>query len=107
MKRTYHIAIWGAVTAISFATFTAPVRAANDADKSKTSDTASDYKKAGRSASFQNDKSFGNLERVNKLIGKDVMSSDNQKIGKIDNLILDLESGRVLYAVVGSGGILG
>ena len=47
------------------------------------------------------------MERANKLIGEEVLGSDNQKIGKLDNLILDLESGRVLYAVVGSGGVLG
>src|SRR5258706_4597767 len=107
MKRTNQLAIWGAVTAMSFANFTAPVRAANDTDKSKNTGTASDYKQAGTARSFQNDKSFGYVERVNKLIGKQVLGSDNQKLGKIDNLVLDLESGRVLYAIVGSGGVLG
>jgi len=48
-------------------------------------------------------KSFGSPERANKLIGKSVYSSDNQKVGRIENLIVDLESGRMLYAVIGSG----
>jgi sporulation protein YlmC with PRC-barrel domain len=53
-----------------------------------------------------NDRSLGPLERADKVIGKSVYTSDNQKVGKIENLIVDLESGRVLYAVVGTG-ILG
>jgi sporulation protein YlmC with PRC-barrel domain len=54
-----------------------------------------------------NDKTFGYVERADKLIGKEVRSSDDEKLGKIENLVIDLESGRILYAVVGSGGILG
>jgi len=104
MKRTNHLAIWGAVTAMTFAAFTAPVRAQNESDKSRRTDSTFGYKKAGRA---QNDKSFGQVERINKLIGKEVLGSDNQKLGKIENLVLDLESGRILYAVMGSGGVLG
>lgn len=59
------------------------------------------------SISGKSDKALGELERANKLIGKQVRSSDDQKLGKLENLIVDLESGRVLYAIVGSGGILG
>jgi len=54
----------------------------------------------------RNDRMLGPVERANKLIGKTVYSSDNQKIGKLDHLIVDLESGRILYAVV-STGVLG
>src|SRR6266404_1515000 len=54
-----------------------------------------------------NDKTFGYVERADKLIGKQVRSSDDEKLGKIENLVIDLESGRILYVVVGSGGILG
>src|SRR5207245_5347696 len=45
--------------------------------------------------------------RANQLIGRDILGSDNQKLGKIDNFVVDLESGRILYVVVGSGGVLG
>lgn len=50
---------------------------------------------------------LGRVERANKLIGREVIGSDNQKLGKIDNFVIDLNSGRILYAVVGSGGLLG
>jgi len=49
------------------------------------------------------DKSLGHVERANKVIGKAVFTSDNQKAGKIENMVVDLESGRILYVVVGTG----
>jgi len=52
-------------------------------------------------ASAQNN-SLGHVERANKVYGKQVLSSDNQKIGNLNNLIVDLESGRVLYATIGA-----
>lgn len=50
---------------------------------------------------------LGRVERANKVIGREVMGSDNQKLGKIDNFVIDLNSGRILYAVIGGGGLLG
>ncbi len=43
---------------------------------------------------------LGGVEVVDKIYGKEVLSSDNQKVGKLDDLIVDLESGRILYGVV-------
>ena len=58
---------------------------------------------AGLTASAQNanPNALGHVERANKVYGKQVMSSDNQKIGNLNNLIVDLESGRILYATIG------
>jgi sporulation protein YlmC with PRC-barrel domain len=39
-------------------------------------------------------------ERAINIYGKQVLTSDNQKAGNLNNLILDLESGRILYATV-------
>ncbi len=46
--------------------------------------------------------SLGKLEPANQVYGKEVMSSDNQKVGELNNLIVDFESGRILYATVGA-----
>jgi len=81
MRPKSYFAVLGTVTALSFAIVAVPTYAA-DATSEKT---------------------LGQLERANKLIGKTVYSSDNQKLGKIDNFVVDLESGRVIYAVVGTG----
>jgi len=47
------------------------------------------------------------LRRASKIIGTKVIGSDNEKLGSIDNLAIDLDSGRVVFAVVSSGGVLG
>ncbi|NLP60272.1 PRC-barrel domain-containing protein [Paraburkholderia sacchari] len=41
------------------------------------------------------------------LEGDRVFSSDNQEIGKIKEIMLEVDSGRVAYAVMSSGGFLG
>ena len=100
MKNNKYLAVWGTVTAISVAGMILPVHAA---DKDK--DTS--WKSTKTTTRTAGDRSLGHVERANKLIGKEVRTSDNQKLGKIDNLIVDLESGHVLYVLVGSGGVLG
>jgi sporulation protein YlmC with PRC-barrel domain len=46
----------------------------------------------------------GNLlshaQRAANLYGRELMGSDNQKIGKVDNVVVDLESEHILYVVV-------
>src|SRR5437899_6804439 len=97
MKNRTHLAVLGAVTAISLCVFAVPTSAQNDQS------TASS--KAGTFSSAQSDTTLAHVERANKLVGKEIKSSDNQRVGKIDNLVVDLETGRILYAVVGMGGV--
>ena len=52
------------------------------------------------SAAMSGGNSLGRVERASKLVGKEVLSSDNHSVGKIDNIIVDLASGRILYTVV-------
>jgi len=59
------------------------------------------------SSPIPNDRTLGTVERTEKVIGREVRNASNQRIGKIEDLIVDLESGRLLYAVVSAGGFLG
>lgn len=43
-----------------------------------------------------------NAERASRLIGQEVRA-DEGRVGQLDNLVMDFESGRVLYAVVDTG----
>lgn len=97
-RRTTHVTLLAAGTLIGINMLTLPVFAAQG-DPAIPGST--------RTGISDTNKTFGHIERANKLIGKTVMSSDNQKLGKIDNLVVDLMSGHVLYAIVGSGGVLG
>jgi len=47
------------------------------------------------------------FNKASELIGMNVKNRENEKIGEVKDLIVDLHSGRVAYAVVSSGGILG
>ncbi|HTL57002.1 MAG TPA: PRC-barrel domain-containing protein [Candidatus Limnocylindrales bacterium] len=46
---------------------------------------------------------LGQPALANKVFGHQVMSSDGQKVGNLNNLVIDLESGRILYGVIGTG----
>ncbi len=47
------------------------------------------------------------LERASKLVGMPVKNPSDEKLGKVDNLVLDVEGGRLLYVIVASGGVVG
>lgn len=85
MKRVTSIAVWAATAALGLSAVESNSIAA---DLHSTTSAAS----RGRS--------LGHIERANKIIGKEVRDASNQKIGKLDDMVLDLTSGRVLYAVV-------
>ena len=48
-----------------------------------------------------------NVLSATKMIGDDVVNRAGENLGKIEELMLDLEKGRVAYAVLSFGGFLG
>jgi sporulation protein YlmC with PRC-barrel domain len=46
----------------------------------------------------------GQVAPAKKVYGHQILSADNQKVGNLNNLVVDLESGRILYGVVADGG---
>lgn len=53
------------------------------------------------------DKEMGNLIGSDKVEGTAVYGGDERKIGSIERVMIDKTSGRVSYAVLSFGGILG
>jgi len=106
MKATRYLMKWGTVAALGLSMASLPAFAADQSTGAKSHErtTTSDYTS---NADMQRGKALGQIERANKLIGKEVLSSDNQKLGKLDNIIVDLDSGKILYTIIGSGGLLG
>ena len=51
--------------------------------------------------------SLGHLQKASKLIGMNVKNLQDEKLGKVDNFIVDLPAGRVTTVIVSSGGFLG
>jgi len=50
---------------------------------------------------------LGNIQRASKLIGTPVKNMQDEKLGKVENLILDLSAGRIVTVVISSGGFIG
>jgi osmotically-inducible protein OsmY/sporulation protein YlmC with PRC-barrel domain len=47
------------------------------------------------------------LQKASKLMGTSVKNLQDEKLGKVDNILFDLSSGRIVAVVVSSGGFLG
>jgi sporulation protein YlmC with PRC-barrel domain len=47
------------------------------------------------------------LERASKVIGATVKSEAEEKLGKVDDLMVDVEAGRMVQVILASGGFLG
>src|SRR5690242_9900198 len=50
---------------------------------------------------------LGPTEKASNIIGREVKNNQNEKLGKVDNLAIDLESGRVVGVLLSMGGMLG
>lgn len=48
-----------------------------------------------------------NAFRIDKIIGSAVMNLDGKTIGTIDDLVIDIDTGNIMYAVLEFGGFLG
>jgi sporulation protein YlmC with PRC-barrel domain len=45
--------------------------------------------------------------KASDIIGIEVRNAQNEKLGKVEDLIVDLASGRISYAILSMGGVLG
>jgi sporulation protein YlmC with PRC-barrel domain len=59
-------------------------------------------KTAGRDAVV-----LGDLIRASTFIGKEVRNEQNERLGKVNDVVVKLDSGQISYAVLASGGVLG
>ncbi|MBI3867827.1 MAG: PRC-barrel domain-containing protein [Verrucomicrobia bacterium] len=50
---------------------------------------------------------LGYVASADKLIGTQVLNNEDEKLGKVENLLVDLPAGRLVQVVVSSGGFLG
>lgn len=58
-------------------------------------------------AQWQNDHRLGKMERADKIIGREITDPQNQKLGRVKDLAIDLQNGRIVEVIVGTGGVLG
>ncbi len=61
----------------------------------------------GTNAQWSHYEVLGPTQRASELIGAQVQNNAGEKLGKVEDLIVDVNSGRVVNVVVSSGGFLG
>lgn len=89
--RTFPVAVGlGLVLAV------APARAADNPDSARDDDPVKPAAKTLRTA-----------ETAREIIGQDVASRDGVKLGELQDLVVNAKGGRIAYALVSSGGVLG
>jgi len=49
----------------------------------------------------------GKVNKTSSLIGMDVRNSQNEKLGEIKDMVVDLQTGKIAYVVLSVGGFLG
>ena len=62
---------------------------------------------AGQSQSLIPVSRLSQVQRASKLMGTSVKNVQDENLGKVDNILVDLASGRIVAVVVSSGGFLG
>ena len=74
-------------------------------------ETQKELKQASRDESADrvqaSNESMQQVTRASKIIGTPVKNSNGDNLGDIKELVLDPRSGKVVYAVVSFGGVLG
>jgi sporulation protein YlmC with PRC-barrel domain len=50
---------------------------------------------------------LGQVQKASKIMGTTVNNLHNEKLGEVENILLDLSSGRIVALVISSGGFLG
>jgi hypothetical protein len=50
---------------------------------------------------------LGQIQKASKLMGMEVKNLQDEKVGRVDNMLVDLPSGRLVAVIVSSGGFLG
>jgi hyperosmotically inducible protein len=58
----------------------------------------------GGNSSWSN---LGYVQQASKLMGKSVKNLQDEKLGKVENIIVDLSAGRIVAVIISTGGYLG
>lgn len=73
---------------------------------SKNAQKSEESKEKLKVSEQEADKKINDFNKASKLTGMAVRNKQNEKIGKISEVVIDLDSGKVAYAVLSTGGKL-
>ena len=100
MKSIKNLALAGSVALAAATSVCAQNTHAVDRDNRPLATDSRDYNRVGENNLTQANKASG-------LIGMDVKNQHTEKLGDIKDLVVDLHSGKIAYAVLSVGGFLG
>ena len=107
--RNYVVAVIAALGSFSVLAADVEVKANANADSPKVeaevkrdNDTRANYKQEVRIES-----PVKAVNRAHNLIGMEIRNRNDEKLGEIKDLVIDLQSGKVAYATIASGGFIG
>ena len=63
--------------------------------------------RADRTNSIQDREGKGHAWRASNVIGTNVKNADNETIGEVEDIVLDMKNGEVIAVIISSGGFLG
>jgi len=107
MKTGKKLIAAGTMAAFSLALVTTGLSEHKDKDRNKDNDKTPRDGVYDTTATTPTTGTLLSFNKASELIGMNVKGPQDEKLGEIKDLIVDLHSGRVAYAVVSSGGILG
>jgi len=90
MKKTIHLSLWAATALMGIS-----LSGLWAADTTPPATTDS-YRQAG---------SPTNVNKASSLIGMEVRNQNDEKLGKIEDIVVDLNSGKIAYAVLNAGNL--
>jgi len=96
MKRK--LLIITSVSTASFLTFTVAAQETSIAKQGGTEITQEHSMRAER---------LGRAQKASEIIGMEVQNYQGEKLGKVDDLALDVESGRIVQVILSTGGFIG
>jgi sporulation protein YlmC with PRC-barrel domain len=104
--RNYFVAVIAALGSFSLMAADVEVKANTDSPKVETEvrrdNDAHNYKQEVRIES-----PVKAINRAHNLIGMEIRNRNDEKLGEIKDLVIDLQSGKVAYATIASGGFIG
>lgn len=83
------------------------VAARNAQEARKTEGAWNKDRPMGKSVAHQSWPKPGHIRRASKLMGLSVLNRQDEKLGKVEDLMVDLPAGRIVAVILSSGGFLG
>jgi sporulation protein YlmC with PRC-barrel domain len=99
MKRRFQF-----ITSVSAASLMAFATVAQETPNTKSGGTGIAQE---RSAGATRDVRLGRVEKASDLIGMEVQNYEGEKLGKVAEIAVDLETGRIVQVILSTGGFLG